>query len=137
MDGRINGQARLSFYGRNKLMTTQGRDKVFIAAQDIPWETVGEGVRRKIMGYDEKLMMVFVEFRKGSIGYIHRHEHTQVTYVEKGSFEVQIGGNKTVLSAGDCFFAPPNIDHGVVALEDGILVDVFTPMRRDFLKTEQ
>jgi len=118
-------------------MATHDREKVFIAAQNIPWENVGDGVRRKIMGYDQNLMMVFVEFRKGSIGYVHQHEHTQVTYVEKGSFEVMIGGDKKVLSAGDCFFAPPNIDHGVVALQDGVLVDVFTPMRQDFLKSKQ
>jgi quercetin dioxygenase-like cupin family protein len=104
-----------------------------IKAGAAEWEVVAEGVRRKILGYDPHLMMVHVEFAKGSIGYVHRHPHRQVTFVERGSFEVQVGERKSTLSAGDCFFIPPEIDHGVVALEDGSLVDVFTPAREDFL----
>ena len=108
--------------------------ELFIEGKSIEWEKVGEGVRRRIMGYDPNLMMVHVEFKKGSIGYLHKHPHTQVTYIESGSFEVQIGGEKKILGGGDCYFIPPNIDHGVVALEDSQLTDVFTPVREDFLK---
>ncbi len=106
---------------------------VFIQADAKDWETVGEGVRRKILGYDTDLMMVHVEFGRGSIGPMHIHPHTQVTLVEKGSFEVRIDGSTKVLKAGDCFFVPPNAEHGVTALEEGVLVDVFTPARKDFL----
>jgi quercetin dioxygenase-like cupin family protein len=97
------------------------------------WEVMGEGVRRKILGYDAQLMMVHVEFAKGSVGSVHRHPHRQVTFVERGSFEVQVGDRTSTLAAGDCFFIPPEIDHGVVALEDGSLVDVFTPAREEIL----
>jgi len=46
---------------------------------------------------------------------------------------VQVGTWKSTLGTGDCFFIPPDVDHGVVALEEGSLVDVFTPAREDFL----
>jgi quercetin dioxygenase-like cupin family protein len=109
-------------------------NNIFVEGSQKPWEKVGDGVQRKILGYDTELMMVHVEFKKGSIGTMHVHPHTQVTYVEAGMFEVRIDGSMTILSSGDCFFVPPNAEHGVVALQDGVLVDVFTPARKDFLK---
>ncbi|MBI5475087.1 MAG: cupin domain-containing protein [Ignavibacteriae bacterium] len=78
-------------------------------------------------------MMTHVKFKKGAVGALHRHPHVQVTYIESGSFEVRIGEHATVLKAGDCYYVPTNVDHGVVATEDGSLVDVFAPARADFL----
>lgn len=106
-----------------------------IVASEIPWEAAGTGVRRQILGFDRELMLVRVVFEKGSIGYVHKHPHRQVTLVESGVFEVQVGPEKRRLKGGDCFFIPPNVEHGVVAEEDGVLVDVFTPAREDFLTT--
>jgi quercetin dioxygenase-like cupin family protein len=108
--------------------------KTHIENNSIEWESIGKGLRRKILGYDPGLMMVLVEFEKGSIGYSHSHPHRQVTYIISGSFEVQVGEKKQVLKKGDCFFVPPDILHGVEALEDSALVDVFAPYREDFLK---
>lgn len=109
----------------------------FVEEKGIVWEDQGGGVRRKILGYDANLMMTVVEFNKGSVGYLHKHPHRQVTYVQRGSFEVQVSGEKHVLKSGDCFFVLPDLEHGVVALEDSCLVDVFTPAREDFLKPKQ
>lgn len=108
--------------------------KVFIAASDIAWEIMAPGVKRKIMSYDDRLMLVRVEFEKGGVGTLHSHPHTQITHVEKGAFEVEISGEKQVLKAGDVFYVPPHATHGAVCLEDGVLIDVFSPMREDFIK---
>ena len=105
----------------------------FIKSGDLEWETVGEGVQRKILGHDEQLMMVHIRFEKGAIGTLHHHVHRQVSYVESGRFEVTIDGKKDILVQGDCFFVAPDLVHGVVALENGSLVDVFSPARMDFL----
>ena len=107
----------------------------FVKSDDQAWEAAGDGVKRKILSYDSGLMMVHVKFVKGAIGYVHTHPHRQVTFVEQGLFEVQIAQNKTVLSKGDTFIVSPNVPHGVVALEEGDLLDVFTPAREDFLAT--
>jgi quercetin dioxygenase-like cupin family protein len=106
----------------------------FVRAQDVPVEDLGDGVTRQILGYDTALMLVRVGFRQGAKGYLHHHPHRQVTYVEKGSFDVTIDGQTTVLKAGDCCFIAPDLPHGVTALEDSSLIDVFTPAREDFLK---
>jgi len=107
---------------------------MYVFGDNIEWETTGEGVRRKILGYDKNLMLLIVEFKKGAVGYIHKHYHTQVSYIISGSFEVTIGNEKKIQKAGDCYFLPPDVEHGVVALEDSSLIDVFTPHREDFLK---
>jgi quercetin dioxygenase-like cupin family protein len=109
------------------------KEQPFVISQDVSWETVDKGVERKILGYDDHIMMVCVRFEKGAIGTLHHHVHRQICYVEYGSFEVTIDGEKKILQKGDCFFVAPDLVHGVVALENGSLVDVFTPARKDFL----
>jgi quercetin dioxygenase-like cupin family protein len=107
---------------------------IFIENKDLPWEELGQGVRRKIMAHDEKLMLVKVEFEKGAIGALHHHPHIQITHVESGQFEVDVEGEKKILSAGDAFYIPSNEVHGVICLQAGVLIDVFSPRRDDFLK---
>ncbi|MCM2678563.1 cupin domain-containing protein [Echinimonas agarilytica] len=105
----------------------------FLFGDDIPVEDIGGGLSRQIMGYNEELMAVKVFFEKGAEGYVHKHRHSQVSYVEKGTFEVNVDGKIKTLTAGDCFFVPPNVDHGAVCTTGGILIDVFSPMREDFV----
>ena len=109
------------------------KGNAFITSKDIEWENVGDGVERKILGFDDQVMMVCVHFVQGAIGSLHHHIHRQITYIESGAFEVTIDGNKKILQKGDCFFVSPDLVHGVVALEEGTLVDIFTPAREDFL----
>jgi quercetin dioxygenase-like cupin family protein len=106
----------------------------FVAGADRPWEELGGGVQRQILGYDEQLMMVRVRFESGAVGALHHHPHRQATYVESGCFRVELGERVRVLQPGDAFFAAPDVGHAVVALEAGVLVDVFTPARVDFLE---
>jgi quercetin dioxygenase-like cupin family protein len=110
------------------------KSKFFVPANEVSWEIAGNGVHRKVLGYDPDLMMVQVEFVRGAIGTAHSHPHRQVTYIERGNFEITIGSETRQLSAGDSFFVPPNIPHGVIALSDGRLLDVFTPSRQEFLQ---
>lgn len=117
-------------------METTETAKVFIDDTDIPWKQMDVGVRRKIMSFDDRLMLVKVAFDAGGVGALHQHPHTQISHVESGSFEVEIGDDKRVLKAGDCFYVPPNIIHGAVCLEAGVLIDVFSPMREDFFEAK-
>jgi len=109
------------------------KEQPFICSSNRDWESVDEGVSRKILGYDNHLMMVCVRFEKGAIGTLHHHIHRQISYIESGKFEISIDGNMKILVQGDCFFVAPDLIHGVVALEKGTIIDVFTPARKDFL----
>lgn len=101
---------------------------------EMPWENVGEGVNRQIMAYDGQLMMVKVKFDKGAVGAMHEHYHSQATYVVSGKFELTIGDEVKVIEAGDGYYVAPDVLHGCVCLEPGILIDTFSPVRADFLK---
>jgi quercetin dioxygenase-like cupin family protein len=115
-------------------MNTNEMVNVFIENANIQWEQVDNGVRRKIMAYDPNLMVVKVDFEKGGIGIVHKHFHSQITHVESGVFEIEIANDKKVLKSGDAFYIPPNVMHGAICLEPGTLIDVFSPMREDFIK---
>lgn len=110
--------------------------KTFIKSTDTPIEEMAPGVTRQIMGYNSDLMLVLVNFKKGGIGANHSHPHQQVTYVESGVFEVNIEGKKEILRGGDAFVVPSNADHGVICMEDGVLVDSFSPLREDFIESK-
>lgn len=108
-------------------------EKLFVENNSLGWEEVAVGVQRKIMTYNEEIMLVRVSFEKGSIGVLHKHYHVQISSIESGVFEVEIDSQKNRLKAGDAFYIPPNILHGVVCLEAGVVMDVFSPMREDFI----
>ena len=113
--------------------TMDQKGKQFITDSDIAWEDLGGGVKRKIMSYDENVMMVKVAFETGGIGSLHNHVHRQISYVDSGIFEITIEENKKILKQGDAFFVPPNLVHGALCIEKGILIDIFTPFREDFI----
>lgn len=110
-----------------------GASKEFVLDQDLEWEEVGEGVKRKIMTFDDKIMLVKVRFETGGEGYKHEHYHSQVTYVESGEFEFSIGDETKVVKGGDSVYIPPHVLHGAICTKEGVLIDVFSPIREDFM----
>jgi quercetin dioxygenase-like cupin family protein len=92
------------------------------------------GVTRRILTYSDQLMMCEITFEKGAQGNFHSHVHEQITYVAKGSFSFTIDGETRIVKQGDSVLMPSQAVHGVTCLEAGILVDVFSPKREDFLK---
>ena len=106
---------------------------MFIYNKNIELEDLGEGVKRKILAHSENMMTVEVHFGEGDIGAMHSHSHEQITYVLSGEFEFTIGGESKVVKAGDTMYKKPDIVHGCTCLKAGVLLDNFTPMRKDFL----
>lgn len=96
-------------------------------------QAAGQGVERRVLAYGDEMMCVENRFVKGSIGTIHSHPHTQITYVVSGVFEFTIDGEVHTVKAGDTLLKQDGVSHGCVCVEDGILVDIFTPMREDFV----
>lgn len=106
----------------------------FVFADTAEKETVDEGMVRQIMGYNDALMLARVQFEAGSVGYTHKHPHAQLAYVASGVFEFTVGDKTATLKQGDCAYVPPNVEHGAVCVEEGMLLDVFSPAREDFLE---
>ena len=107
--------------------------KTFFKGNEMKWDEMGGGVSRQIMGFNTQIMMVKVKFDKGSLGSSHHHFHSQTTYVVSGKFEFTAGEEKMTITQGDAVYLKPNIPHSALCIEEGILIDVFSPMREDFL----
>ena len=109
----------------------------FLSGEYTPVEVVDDGVTRQILGFNDQIMMVKVWFEEGAQGYIQSYVHSQVTYMESGEFDVTVGKETRTLVAGDCFFMEPHAEHGAVCKRAGVLIDVFSPLRKDFLETDK
>ena len=73
-------------------------------------------------------------FEKGAVGAPHSHPHEQIGYIISGKLVYQEAGQADkILETGDTYYVAPNVVHGVQILEDTKLLDIFTPMREDFV----
>lgn len=106
---------------------------MFVFNKDIALEDLGDGIKRKVLAYSDNMMSVEVYFDKGAVGALNSHPHEQITYVLSGEFEFTIGDETKVVKAGDALYKQPNIIHGCTCLSEGVLLDNFTPMRKDFV----
>ena len=102
--------------------------------KNIPAADLGGGVTRKVLSYSPKLMAVELHFEKGAVGAPHSHPHEQIGYVISGRLVYhEEGCEDKILGSGDTYYVAPNAVHGVDILEDTMLLDIFTPMREDFV----
>lgn len=101
--------------------------------KEIELNPVNENIERKIVAHGGDMMIVEVHFKKGAIGNLHQHIHEQVSYCISGKLEFNVNGERQVIGSGDSVFMPIDSIHGCIALEDTILLDIFTPQREDFL----
>lgn len=115
-------------------MSKERKNQIWNMREDIELESCAPGVQRRILAYTDELMCVENHFEKGAVGTLHHHPHTQITYVVSGQFEFEINGVKKVVKAGDSMLKMNGIEHGCVCLEAGILLDIFNPMREEFVQ---
>ena len=102
--------------------------------RNVPAKDLGGGVKRKVLSYSEKLMACELTFEKGAVGAAHSHPHEQIGYIISGRLVYQEAGQADkILETGDTYYVAPNVVHGVQILEDTKLLDIFTPMREDFV----
>ena len=100
----------------------------------IPSEHVADGIERQMICGD-KLMVCRLRIAPRVVTPPHTHPHEQITMVEKGRVKYIVGGVEQIVSTGDMLHFPSNVEHGATMLdEEVILVDIFTPVREDFLK---
>ncbi len=107
---------------------------MYVLNDEVKNQTVAVGVERKILAAAGGMMAVEVRFKKGALGAIHAHHHEQISYVVSGGIAFIIDGQKKIMQAGDSCYISPNLPHGVEALSDSLILDIFTPQREDFLQ---
>ena len=104
---------------------------MYVENKNVPLTDLGGGVVRKVLAYSENLMNVELKFVKGAIGAKHSHPHEQIGYIISGSLLFQEEGKEDkVLVTGDSYYVEPDVVHGVVALEETMLLDIYTNEKR-------
>ena len=99
----------------------------------IPIERIGDGIERQMI-WGERLMICRLRLQPHVITAIHTHPHEQATLVERGRVRFIVDGQERIASPGDVLLFPSGVRHGATMLdEEVVLVDIFTPLREDFL----
>ena len=110
------------------------KNQTWVFHTDVPQMEMGNGLHRRILAYGDALMCVENTFDTGAVGAMHSHPHTQITYIVSGVFDFHIGGETRQVKAGDTMFVPGGTAHGCDCLQGGSILDIYTPMRDDFVK---
>ena len=113
-------------------MTTHKKRR-WVRRHEMQTVPVAPGGARAVLAYCDELMCVENAFEAGAVGTMHSHPHTQITYILSGAFEFTIGEETQVVRAGDTLLKQHGVIHGCTCLEAGAMLDVFTPMREDFV----
>ncbi len=100
--------------------------------KDMPWEKVTDEIARKIIT-GENEMIAHVQLKKDAIVPEHSHVSEQITYILEDALRFWINGEELTVAAGEVLVIPPNVAHKAIALADTLDVDIFSPIRQDWL----
>ena len=101
----------------------------------IPVEDVANGIKRQMV-VGENVMVCRLTFDPFVVTDVHTHPHEQMTLVIKGKVRFTIDGLTVIAAPGDVLHFPPHNEHGATMLdEEVVLIDIFSPIREDFLAT--
>ena len=92
-----------------------------------------KGIDLKTLVYGEKTLMAEFRLQKGSILPRHAHPHEQTGYLVQGRIHFSIGGKECDAQAGDAWCIPGGVEHSAEIIEDSVVVEVFSPVREDYL----
>ncbi len=99
----------------------------------IPVEQVREGIQRQMI-VGKNVMICRFRFAPNLVAPAHDHPHEQMTLIQKGRALFTIGAEQKIVKAGDVLHFPSGTWHGATMLdEEVILIDIFSPIREDFL----
>ena len=104
----------------------------FAAWESVPLEVMSDMISRKIVTGD-KAMVAQVFLKKDAVVPEHRHESEQITYILEGALKFELEGKEVIVRKGEVLHIPSHVPHRAVALEDTLDLDIFSPIRTDWL----
>lgn len=104
----------------------------FLKRVAVPPIGMMDGVQRRTMGTTDEAMLCEFTLQQGAVVPKHSHMNDQVGYVLSGALELTVGSETQRLQAGDSYAIPGGVVHSAVAVEDCVLIDVFSPPRNDY-----
>ncbi len=106
---------------------------MFNRRNDNGYDPALDGITRKTLVHGEKTLMTEFRLRTGSILPRHSHPHEQTGYLVQGRIRLSIGTEQYEARAGASWCIPGGVEHGADILEDSVAVEVFSPVRDDYL----
>ena len=91
------------------------------------------GIQQKTRVHGQKTLMVEFRLQKGAMLPLHRHPHEQTGYLVSGRLDLTIGNETRQQVPGDSWCIPVDTEHSAQALEDSVAIEVFSPVREDYL----
>src|ERR1700728_3876097 len=101
----------------------------------VPLEVMSDMISRKVIS-GHRAMVAQIFLKKGAVVPVHHHESEQVIYMLEGSMRFELEGKEIIVRQGEVIVIPSNVPHRAVALEDGLSLDVFSPIRQDWLSKD-
>jgi quercetin dioxygenase-like cupin family protein len=99
---------------------------------DVPNEQITSTIARRFITGDSVTVGRF-ELKQGGVVPLHAHANEQISIVLTGALRFTIDGQETIVRSGEVMQIPGNAAHQVEVLEDTIVVDVFSPVRQDWI----
>jgi quercetin dioxygenase-like cupin family protein len=106
---------------------------MFATADPEGFVTVAPGVRRKTLCFGRETLLAEFRLDGGHDLPRHAHPHEQTGYLVSGRLALTIGEETRDLAPGDSWCIAGDVEHGARVLEDAVAVEVFSPLREDFL----
>ena len=108
-------------------------DLIVVSNSEARESTPESGLTRKVLAYNDKLLLAEHRMERGWVGSIHSHPHEQVVYVVRGHLKVTCQGKTFEIHTGDTLLVRGGVEHGASAVEESLVIDVFTPCREDYI----
>ncbi len=99
---------------------------------DIPAEQINASISRQFITADRVTVARF-ELKRGGVVPRHAHENEQVSYIVSGALKFRFDDREAIVRGGEVLQIPPNIPHAAEVIEDCVAVDVFSPIRQDWI----
>src|SRR5580704_3925957 len=104
----------------------------FTSWNEVPLEQMSDLISRKMV-VGEKAMIAQIFLKKGAVVPEHHHDAEQITYIVEGALKFELEGREVIVRPGEVLHIPSNVPHRAVALEDTLDLDIFSPIRTDWL----
>jgi quercetin dioxygenase-like cupin family protein len=101
---------------------------------DNNFQKVLDGITIKTLVFGEHTLLSEFRMEKGSTLPAHSHPQEQTGRLLKGKIILTIGNEQSEVNPGDCWSIPGNMNHGAEILEESVAIEVFSPVREDYLQ---
>ena len=106
---------------------------MFLKFSDKGYKQALDGIEQKTLVHGEKTLMVEFRLKKGAVLPLHSHPHEQTGYLVKGQIRLTMGTEVIEVTPGDSWCIPGDVLHSAEIVEDSIAIEVFSPVREDYL----